>query len=36
MKPENSVFFSSEQDARNEGYRPSGHCLRMEIEITNH
>ena len=30
MKTENRVFFSSEQDAKNEGYRPCGHCLRKE------
>ena len=28
MKKENRVFFSSEQEAVNEGYRPCGHCMR--------
>ena len=27
MKKENRVFFSSEQEALNNGYRPCGHCM---------
>ena len=27
MKKENRVFFSSEQKALNNGYRPCGHCM---------
>jgi len=30
MKRENRVFFSTEQDAQNAGYRPCGHCMRTE------
>ncbi len=30
MKAENRVFFSSVQDAKNEDYRPCGHCMRSE------
>ena len=30
MKQENRVFFSSEQDAKNERYRPCGHCMRTD------
>lgn len=28
MKVENRVFFVSEAEARNAGYRPCGHCMR--------
>jgi methylphosphotriester-DNA--protein-cysteine methyltransferase len=28
MKKQNRVFFSSEQEAEQNGYRPCGHCLR--------
>lgn len=28
MKAENRVFFRSEKDALNEGFRPCGHCMR--------
>lgn len=28
MKPENRVFFRSEKEARENGYRPCGHCMR--------
>jgi methylphosphotriester-DNA--protein-cysteine methyltransferase len=28
MKVDNRVFFSSEEDAINIGYRPCGHCMR--------
>jgi methylphosphotriester-DNA--protein-cysteine methyltransferase len=27
MKPENRVFFASEQEAISQGFRPCGHCL---------
>ncbi len=30
MKTENRVFFRSEEEAINEGYRPCGHCMRQE------
>ena len=30
MKKENRVFFSSEQEAKQNGYRPCGHCMRKE------
>lgn len=28
MLVKNRVFFESEKDARNHGYRPCGHCMR--------
>ena len=28
MKPANRVFFGSEAEAKNMGYRPCGHCMR--------
>lgn len=28
MKKQNRVFFSNEQEAKENGYRPCGHCLR--------
>jgi methylphosphotriester-DNA--protein-cysteine methyltransferase len=28
MKPENRVFFESENEAKFLGYRPCGHCMR--------
>ena len=28
MKPENRVFFESEEEAVGLGYRPCGHCMR--------
>jgi len=28
MKPENRVFFESEQEAKEAAYRPCGHCMR--------
>jgi methylphosphotriester-DNA--protein-cysteine methyltransferase len=28
MKTENRVFFQAEDDAKNAGYRPCGHCMR--------
>lgn len=30
MKVENRVFFESEAEAINAGYRPCGHCMRAE------
>ncbi|RTL57631.1 MAG: metal-binding protein [Sphingobacteriales bacterium] len=29
MKRENRVFFSSEQEAISNGYRPCGHCMKQ-------
>lgn len=28
MKRENRVFFSSMEEAENQGYRPCGHCMK--------
>ena len=28
MKVENRVFFDSEEEAKNAGYRPCGHCMK--------
>jgi methylphosphotriester-DNA--protein-cysteine methyltransferase len=33
MKKENRVFFWSEIEARNEGYRPCGNCLNKTYKI---
>ena len=30
MRRENRVFFSSEVEANNQGYRPCGHCMKSE------
>lgn len=30
MKAENRVFFESQSEAINAGYRPCGHCMRAE------
>jgi methylphosphotriester-DNA--protein-cysteine methyltransferase len=30
IKRENRVFFSTEQEAINDGYRPCGHCMRTD------
>lgn len=30
MKMENRVFFGSENEAKENGYRPCGHCMRKE------
>ena len=30
MKKENRVFFKSEEEATNKGYRPCGHCMNNE------
>jgi methylphosphotriester-DNA--protein-cysteine methyltransferase len=32
MKVENRVFFSSEMEAINHGYRPCGHCMKSEYQ----
>lgn len=33
MKRENRVFFCSEQEAKQLGYRPCGHCLGDDYKI---
>ncbi|HEX2627796.1 MAG TPA: Ada metal-binding domain-containing protein [Chitinophagaceae bacterium] len=33
MKIENRVFFSSEQEAIDKGYRPCGHCLPGKYKL---
>lgn len=33
MKPENRVFFSSEQEAVHAGYRPCAHCMAPQYQI---
>jgi hypothetical protein len=33
MKPFNRVFFSSEQEAINAGYRPCGHCMKEAYRL---
>jgi len=30
MKIENRVFFKTAEEAINEGYRPCGHCMKIE------
>ncbi|MDX2045901.1 MAG: Ada metal-binding domain-containing protein, partial [Chitinophagaceae bacterium] len=32
MKAENRVFFGSEKEALQSGYRPCGHCMKKEYE----
>ncbi len=32
MKRENRVFFSSEKEAIDEGYRPCGHCMKEKYQ----
>ncbi|WP_257669086.1 Ada metal-binding domain-containing protein [Parapedobacter tibetensis] len=32
MKKENRVFFQSMEEAIREGYRPCGHCMKMEYQ----
>jgi methylphosphotriester-DNA--protein-cysteine methyltransferase len=32
MKKENRVFFASEKQAINEGYRPCGHCMKTKYQ----
>ncbi len=33
MKIENRVFFTDEVEAKNEGYRPCGQCMRSAYKI---
>jgi methylphosphotriester-DNA--protein-cysteine methyltransferase len=33
MKISNRIFFSSEQEAIDAGYRPCGHCMREKYKI---
>ena len=32
MKRENRVFFTSEQEAQQNNYRPCGHCMKVEYK----
>jgi len=32
MKKENRVFFKSEKEAIDKGYKPCGHCMREEYQ----
>lgn len=32
MKRENRVFFSSENQAKKNGYRPCGHCMKTDYQ----
>lgn len=32
MKRENRVFFTSEQEAQQNSYRPCGHCMKTEYK----
>lgn len=36
MQPQNRVFFASEQEAMDLGYRPCGHCLRAAYQKWKH
>jgi methylphosphotriester-DNA--protein-cysteine methyltransferase len=31
MKPENRVFFASQNEATTNGYRPCGHCMKSSL-----
>lgn len=33
MKVQNRVFFTSENEAITEGYRPCGHCMRKAYKV---
>lgn len=33
MKRKTRIFFSSERDAIEKGYRPCGHCMKTEYKI---
>lgn len=33
LKVENRVFFNSEREAVQEGYRPCGHCMREDYMV---
>ncbi|MWB95688.1 metal-binding protein [Flavobacterium sp. GA093] len=32
MKRENRVFFSSEKEAKQNGFRPCGHCMKTDYQ----
>lgn len=32
MKRENRIFFTSEQEAQQNNYRPCGHCMKVEYK----
>ncbi|PKV50384.1 metal binding Ada-like protein [Aquimarina sp. MAR_2010_214] len=32
MKRENRIFFLSENEAKDQGYRPCGHCMKSEYK----
>ena len=32
MKRENRVFFSSDEEAKQNGFRPCGHCMKTEYQ----
>ena len=32
LKRENRIFFSSENEARENGFRPCGHCMKIEYK----
>jgi len=32
MKKENRVFFTSEEEATDNGYRPCGHCMKDKYQ----
>lgn len=36
MKRENRIFFVSEEEAREAGYRPCGHCMKQEYQHWKH
>ena len=36
MKTENRVFFKTEKQALENGYRPCGHCLKMKYKEWNY
>ena len=36
MKRENRVFFTSEKDALQNGYRPCGHCMKEKYKHWKH
>ena len=36
MKREKRVFFTSEQEAKENGYRPCAHCMKSKYELWKH
>ena len=34
MKKENRVFFRSETEAKQLGFRPCGHCMKLKYQLT--